>query len=68
MKVWIEQIEGGNLYAFQGSQRSNVTESVIENGQKFVAGAPITLSTNDDLVLVFERHDRKTRGKLRIGA
>ena len=29
MKIWIEQLEGGSLYLFQGSQRNNVTEALI---------------------------------------
>ena len=54
----LEEVSEGQLYIFQGSNRSNVTESLIENGQAMAVGAPLELSINDDLVLVFKREDQ----------
>ena len=53
MKIWIEQIEGGSIYVLQGTSPSDITYSIIEGGQEFVAGAPLVFSTNDDLVMLF---------------
>lgn len=55
MKIWLEEVEGGGLFLFQGNERSNATKSLIEDGLMFVPGAPLTLSTNDDTILLFFR-------------
>ena len=30
LTVWVEQIDGGDIFVFQGSQRSNITDSIID--------------------------------------
>ena len=53
MKIWIEQIEGGSIYVLQGTSPSNITNLTIEAGLEFAKGAPLVVSTNDDLVMLF---------------
>ena len=53
MKIWIEHIEGGSIYVLQGTSPSNITDSTIEAGLEFAKGAPLVVSTNDDLVMLF---------------
>ena len=60
MTVYLQEVSGGQLYALQGNQRDNATESIIEDGLKMVVGAPLVLDITDDVLLLFHRED-KTR-------
>lgn len=41
MTVQIEAISGGTLFVMQGTERNNITESIIQTGEKYPPGAPL---------------------------
>jgi len=53
MIIQVEKVTGGSLYFFEGTQRFNITRSLIENGQSYVLGAPIRTTIDNDIVLLF---------------
>ena len=56
------------MFVYIGTSRSNSTGSIIENDLNFVKGAPLVLSTNDDLVIVFKRTGKEVPASFTISA
>ena len=68
MVLSLTAIEGGQLYALQGTQRANSTDTVIENGQDIVIGAPLVLDIDNDLILLFTRTGKEVEASFTMEA
>ena len=55
MTVALTNIYGGEMYAFIGTERNNVTETIIDGGNSLAVGAPLILDVSNDVVLLFRR-------------
>ena len=66
MSIWLEQVDKGYIFLFEGIERNNITQSVIENGKNFVVGAPLILPISNDIVVVFPRRQSSIEASFRL--
>ena len=56
--IYANSIQGGNLYVYQGTDRTNMTDIGFQTDTKmsaFAVGAPVSLKISDGAVLVFKK-------------
>lgn len=57
LTVTVDVLEGGFLFFYEGTERSNVTQALVENGQPWVLGAPLHTTIDNDIIVVFQKSD-----------
>lgn len=67
MTVWLESIEDGYIFLMEGTERNNVTKSVIEDGLYMVQGAPIVMPLSNDIVIIFPRKQGSLEARFTLG-
>lgn len=55
MSIAVERVQGGSLFFYEGTERSNTTVPMIEGGLPYSIGAPIRTNINNDIVVIFRK-------------
>ena len=68
LMLQIDNLKGGFIFLYEGSERHNITESVIQQGLNFVEGSPLSLPIDNDVVLLFQRRSKNIEAQFLVTA